>query len=688
MANFTPTLGDYTELKPFRFWCQKVLPLVYDDSLSYYELLCKVVDYLNKTMEDVDTLHTDVENLHTAYEQLQEFVNDYFDNLDVQQEINDKLDAMAQDGSLSELLSPFIPDLVSDWLDEHITPTTPAIDNTLTVSGAGADSKTVGDIIKMPYRMNGFIAGASPITYNAETNRIESTAPIYAVIPLMHVIDNISTQDGNTYYVEANPYAGYIMYNPSTHALTSSANINTAYSYPDYCVISDPRNIETSYEYNLRYKLSTIKNYNEPMLYGEAPIEKINSTTVKCAKAMVLIIPQLNIIKVFGNGTTGYTVTNPNGGDYLYYDSSVDDLILSDIISPTTENQILLGVFNRYFLNSDNAVLSQTAKATLFASNPIYHDVITNRLLCVSNFTVLIPQKGNAYTVSIDGTDEKGFKYINLGNNQFIYFNTETNKITSLSYQTTSSSSLIYLFSIYPYVYDNLEITSRPNIKNVYGKKAICYGDSVTWYDGQEYSWGRYEGQIAIGYEHYMRGLLHLDVVNRGLSGDTIPQICTRIRNSSDLTSTDYLLITGGANDERHGTELGTLLPIQSTFDTTTFYGALQSAIEYALRQKSMLKIILMTPIQGFIKPNGYTDGATGDGYIDEKWADAIIRVAKLYSLPVCDWYYHSGLNYFNRNSYYADPTFESGNDLYILHPSPHGFERMASMLLPVVENC
>jgi hypothetical protein len=61
-ADFSPTQGNYKELKPFRYWCQKVLPLVYDDSLSYYELLCKVVDYLNKTMEDVDTLHVDVDN--------------------------------------------------------------------------------------------------------------------------------------------------------------------------------------------------------------------------------------------------------------------------------------------------------------------------------------------------------------------------------------------------------------------------------------------------------------------------------------------------------------------------------------------------------------------------------------------------------------------------------------------------
>lgn len=107
-ANFTPTLGDYNELRPFRFWCQKVLPLVYDDSLSYYELLCKVVDYLNKSMEDVETLHNDVTNLHTAYEELQGYINNYFSTLDVQEEINNKLDEMASDGTLTSILNAYL----------------------------------------------------------------------------------------------------------------------------------------------------------------------------------------------------------------------------------------------------------------------------------------------------------------------------------------------------------------------------------------------------------------------------------------------------------------------------------------------------------------------------------------------------------------------------------------------------
>lgn len=38
-------------MRPLMFWCNKVLPLVYDDSLSYYEVLCKVRDYINALIE-------------------------------------------------------------------------------------------------------------------------------------------------------------------------------------------------------------------------------------------------------------------------------------------------------------------------------------------------------------------------------------------------------------------------------------------------------------------------------------------------------------------------------------------------------------------------------------------------------------------------------------------------------------
>lgn len=106
-ANFTPELGVRINPTNFRFWCQKVLPLVYDDSLSYYELLCKVVNYLNSVIADVATLGGDVDNLLTAYKQLQDFVNTYFDNLDIKQELieilgEDAINLVARTKALEE----------------------------------------------------------------------------------------------------------------------------------------------------------------------------------------------------------------------------------------------------------------------------------------------------------------------------------------------------------------------------------------------------------------------------------------------------------------------------------------------------------------------------------------------------------------------------------------------------------
>ena len=42
----------YTNLNDkYMFYCQKILPLVYEDSLSYYEVLCKLSDYIKTILE-------------------------------------------------------------------------------------------------------------------------------------------------------------------------------------------------------------------------------------------------------------------------------------------------------------------------------------------------------------------------------------------------------------------------------------------------------------------------------------------------------------------------------------------------------------------------------------------------------------------------------------------------------------
>lgn len=69
--------ANYRDLKEFRFWCFKVLPLVYDDELSYYEVICKCVDYINNLIENDKAISNDVEKLKQELKQVQEWINNY-----------------------------------------------------------------------------------------------------------------------------------------------------------------------------------------------------------------------------------------------------------------------------------------------------------------------------------------------------------------------------------------------------------------------------------------------------------------------------------------------------------------------------------------------------------------------------------------------------------------------------------
>ena len=72
----------YKPIENFKFWCNKVLPLVYDDSLSYYEVLCKVVDYMNTAIDNLNYLNEifapltgEIAQLETNFNQLKETVS-------------------------------------------------------------------------------------------------------------------------------------------------------------------------------------------------------------------------------------------------------------------------------------------------------------------------------------------------------------------------------------------------------------------------------------------------------------------------------------------------------------------------------------------------------------------------------------------------------------------------------------
>lgn len=60
-------MGNFNNVDPVRYWTYKILPLVYDDSLSYYEVLTKVVQRLNVLVENNNNITQHIKDLILEY---------------------------------------------------------------------------------------------------------------------------------------------------------------------------------------------------------------------------------------------------------------------------------------------------------------------------------------------------------------------------------------------------------------------------------------------------------------------------------------------------------------------------------------------------------------------------------------------------------------------------------------------
>lgn len=99
-----------TKIPKFRRFVIQNFPFIEEDfdALTDYQLMSKIVEYLNKVITSQNEVIGQVEVLTNAFSELQEYVEHYFDNLDVQTEINNKLDQMAEDGTLEEIVAEYI----------------------------------------------------------------------------------------------------------------------------------------------------------------------------------------------------------------------------------------------------------------------------------------------------------------------------------------------------------------------------------------------------------------------------------------------------------------------------------------------------------------------------------------------------------------------------------------------------
>ena len=100
-----------------KYWCYKVLPLVYDDSLSYYEVLCKVVKKLNDLIDQYSLTGDTIKEMQEAIAELQKWVDD-FDTKFIEEVVQEYLERYVKTVTFGISSSGYFMVVIPDWMSK------------------------------------------------------------------------------------------------------------------------------------------------------------------------------------------------------------------------------------------------------------------------------------------------------------------------------------------------------------------------------------------------------------------------------------------------------------------------------------------------------------------------------------------------------------------------------------------
>ena len=109
MSDINEEIVHAAPVPPFVTFVASAVPMVFDNSMSYYECLCALWKWMEDNLVGVINNNATVTEYYIQLtKDLKSYVENYFANLDVQEEINNKLDAMVEAGTLQEIITDYI----------------------------------------------------------------------------------------------------------------------------------------------------------------------------------------------------------------------------------------------------------------------------------------------------------------------------------------------------------------------------------------------------------------------------------------------------------------------------------------------------------------------------------------------------------------------------------------------------
>ena len=718
-ADFTPEKENYKELPPFKMQVLTNFPYIEADfdALTNYQLLCKIVEYLNAVIANENEVTEQITSLYNAYVSLQDYVNNYFDNLDVTEEINNKLDEMAEDGSLTNLIKAYVDPIYQAYET--------SINNRVNEIDTKVDS----------------VASGSPLVASS-TSEMTDTDRVY-----------VNTTDGKWYY-----YDGDSWEIGGTYQASVIDNNQIKYNMLDnniqnYFETNGDTTIEsitwtdgfwnTSQETPTESTSDTIQHASITVNAGE--IYNIKGYSSSAARCWCLCDSDGKKIDITSQ-TSGFkfdSIIIPNNGKYLRLNqwnvavTQKQETIVTKTNNIETNNTEMLRINNNILtlVKDYDAVkikdFSQTIyenpykgrwiqinvpnSADLIATDDVLEfecDIFSKDISKIYRVD-LWPKKGTNYEIMYYGTTQDRYKY-NFENKLCIekindYILHIKFRFKEVAYQTESDNKE-FLFTPTIQETDNNYECDVFNIKfkNITQNKVINYIDYVTntssnviletfnytasqmnieshipyvgftnWYAiGDSITEKNF--RAAKNYLDYCSDdLMYINIINKGASGkgyeNGVNTSTNFVSKISSMTSydpeTDIITIMGSVNDRNFAT--GSSLGEIGDTTSDTLYGNMYIFFDTLFTAYPGARV-------GIISPIPWKDSPTTDKTKLDNIRTALEETAKYFNIPYLDLSDQANLrpwdNTFLEEYYMSDGTGQSPTlDSDGIHPNSDG---------------
>ena len=624
-------------------------------------MLIRMFNKLSKNTKET------VEEYINKFNELHDYVQDYFENLDVQEEINNKLDAMAESGALAEVINEQLFSSLSDRIDNNAQ----SIDN-LQGSVGSLQAKQADAQVAFSNINNTLVENAQSITnlQQGQANSVQKNEIDSVTLSMLTSEVRSAITGGSTPIVGVNSVGTAELKNNAVNIFKLDPTLQNLYSI-NYEQVAKPQANNGFYQIKdgtVKYftNMDTTECYVINLEQGKT--YRFSGFNYSAVNGLI-IATDLNTVPIAysENGTAlnadGMAVLNNTYSTELLFQCTQSGL-KAFITRFKDGNSVLYPN-----LQDKAGGLEEITSIEIF-SNELPRTALADvsSYLTINNSIVQAVQTNNAYKVrDLNGYNikcyrvQKGHKYVVSGTQQyniagFLMFDeqfkmiyrsaTDTNPtITPYEYEFTAQgnyyvtivtgSGLSASFKEY--------VISLDNNSKLKGKKIIYDGDSITESRLNESSVA-YNGGA---YPKIISDLTSSTYVNYAIGGATLASATGGHRVVDNITNmdadADVVIFSGGINDYWQNIPLGTYTEddFTGTVDKTTVCGALESIFRQAINKWCGKPILFV--ITHKILNTAFNNNTQGYSFSDLH--DAIVNICKKYSIPYYDCFKDGGLN-------------------------------------------